>query len=124
MYLEEGQEAMVALDLTQPGKTALSLAPWTGPELPGSIPNTIKYRLVVAGAAGTNMNLHALDVPKGWVASFCSDKVCSPFNVAVQVPAAGVKVIEFQLVPPDAKARIGKVRVTATNGAGSASATT
>jgi thiol-disulfide isomerase/thioredoxin len=124
MYLEEGQEAIVALDLTSPGKTAVSLAPWTGPELPGSIPNTIKYRLVVAGPAGKSLDLHAMDVPKGWVASFCSDKVCSPFKVAVVVPPAGVKVIEFQLVPPDAKAKIGKVRVTATGGAGSASATT
>jgi len=40
------------------------------------------------------------------------------------VPSAGVKVIEFQLVPPDAKAKIGRVRVTATDGATSASATT
>jgi peroxiredoxin len=124
MYLEEGQEAIVALDLADPGKTAVSLAPWTGPELPGSIPNTIKYRLVVAGPVGKNLNLSALGVPKGWVASFCSDKVCSPFKVAVQVPSAGVKVIEFQLVPPDAKAKIGRVRVTATDGATSASATT
>jgi peroxiredoxin len=124
MYFEEGQEAIVALELADPGRTAVSLVPWTGPELPGSIPNTIKYRLVVAGAAGKSLNLHAADVPKGWVASFCSDKVCSPFNVAVLVPADGVKVIEFQLVPPDAKARIGKVRVTVTGGTNSASATT
>jgi thiol-disulfide isomerase/thioredoxin/tetratricopeptide (TPR) repeat protein len=124
MYLEEGQEAIVALALTEPGKTALSLAPWTGPELPGSIPNTMKYRLVVAGAAGSNVQLHALDVPKGWVASFCSDKVCSPFKVAVLVPAAGVKVLEFQLVPPDDKAKAARVRVTATDGTHSATATT
>jgi peroxiredoxin/tetratricopeptide (TPR) repeat protein len=124
MYFEEGQEAIVALDLTSPGRTAISLVPWTGPELPGSIPNTLKYRLVVAGAAGKSINLSTADVPKGWVASFCSDRVCSPFKVALLVPADGVKVIEFQLVPPDAKAKSGKVRVTVTDGTNSASATT
>ncbi len=37
MYLEEAQEATVALDTAHPqGKTALSLAPWTGPDLPGT----------------------------------------------------------------------------------------
>jgi peroxiredoxin len=125
MYLEEAQEAQVALDLSGPRtSTSVSLTPWTGADLPGSIPNTIKYRLVVAGSAGRNVALHAAGVPKGWVASFCTDRVCAPFKVSVALPESGVKVIEFQLVPPDAKAATPKVRVIGTDGGATASATT
>jgi peroxiredoxin len=125
MYLEEAQEAIVALGLGAPASGAsLSLAPWTGADLPGSIPNTLKYRLVVAGTAGRNITLHAADVPKGWVASFCTDRVCAPFKTSVALPQSGVKVIEFQLVPPGAPADPGKVRVIASDGDHTATATT
>jgi peroxiredoxin/tetratricopeptide (TPR) repeat protein len=125
MYLEEAQEALVALDLSGPNAaTSVSLTPWTGADLPGSVPNTIKYRLVVAGQAGRSVALHAAGVPKGWVASFCTDRVCAPFKVSVALPDSGVKVIEFQLVPPAAKAAAPKVYVIATDGARSATAST
>jgi cytochrome c biogenesis protein CcmG/thiol:disulfide interchange protein DsbE len=124
MYLEEAQEAQVALDLTASATTRVSLAPWTGADLPGSVASTMKYRLVVAGSAGKNVDLRAAGVPKGWVASFCTDRVCAPFKVSVALPPSGVKVIEFQLVPPGTTATAPKVRVIGTDGAGSASATT
>ena len=125
MYLEEGQEAIVALGLSKPATTTtVSLAPWTGADLPGSVASTLKYRLVVADAPGKNVALHAIGVPKGWIASFCTDRVCSPFKVSVAIPQSGVKIIEFQLIPPDEKAKIGKVRVTGTDGRSSSSATT
>ncbi len=124
MDLEEGQEGIVALSLTSPAKTALSLAPWTGADLPGSVPNTIKYRLVVAGTAGKSIALSTADLPKGWVASFCTDRICAPFKVKVDIPASGVKIIEFQLVPPDKNAAPGKVRVIETDGADTSSVTT
>jgi peroxiredoxin len=125
MYFEEGQEAIVALELAKPvTTTTVSLAPWTGADLPGSIASTIKYRLVVADSAGKSVALRTTGVPKGWVASFCSDRVCSPFKVSVVIPQSGVKVIEFQLVPPNATAKVGKVRVIGNDGAHTASATT
>jgi peroxiredoxin len=125
MYFEEGQEAIVALELAKPvTTTTVSLAPWTGADLPGSIASTIKYRLVVADKAGKTVALRAAGVPKGWIASFCSDRVCSPFQVSVAIPQSGVKVIEFQLVPPNATAKVGKVRVIGNDGAHTASATT
>ncbi|MBV8579468.1 MAG: redoxin domain-containing protein [Candidatus Eremiobacteraeota bacterium] len=100
MYLEEAQEATVALDTTHPqGRTALSLAPWTGPDLPGSVASTYKYRLVVAGTPGKTVALSANGLPKRWVASFCSDRQCAPFRTTVALPASGVKVIEFQVIP-------------------------
>ncbi len=100
MYLEEAQEATVALDAAHPsGKTALSLAPWTGPDLPGSVTSTYKYRLVVAGTPGKNVALAASGLPKRWVASFCSDRQCAPFRTTIVLPPSGVKVIEFQVIP-------------------------
>ena len=125
MYLEEGQEAIVALGLAAPQSGAtVSLAPWTGVDLPGSIPNTTKYRLVVTGTAGRSVALHTSGVPKGWVASFCTDRVCAPFRTTVVVPESGVKIIEFQLVPPTDRAAVPRVRVTSTDGAHESTART
>lgn len=125
MYLEEAQEATVALGLSAPSDgPAVSLAPWTGADLPGSVPNTIKYRLIVAGVAGRNVALKTADVPKGWVASFCTDKICAPFKVNVAIPDSGVKVVEFQLVPPQSKSATPRVRVIGSDGQHESTATT
>jgi peroxiredoxin len=125
MYLEEGQEALVALNLNAPGSaTTLSLSPWTGPELPGSAPNTFKYRLVVAGTPGRAVALSTAGLPKAWIASFCTDRLCAPLRVDVRLPNSGVKVIEFQLVPPATAAHAPAVRVIGNDGVREASATT
>ncbi|GAC1592490.1 MAG: hypothetical protein NVS3B28_21350 [Candidatus Velthaea sp.] len=125
MFLEEGQEGIVALGLRTPNNGAsISIAPWTGPDLPGSLPSTTKYRLVVAGAAGHSVDLRAIQVPNGWIASFCSDRACAPFKRTIVLPISGVKIVEFQLVPPNAGARVPKVRVAAKDGAHESSATT
>lgn len=128
IYMEQAQEETVALDIGNAAhrKAAISLAPWTGPELPGSSPDTAKYRLVLTAPAGKSVALRAADLPKGWIASFCLDRICAPLRVTTSVPASGVKVIEFQVVPPDAKllAHIPSVRVIATIGGASASART
>jgi peroxiredoxin len=100
MYLEEAQEATVAL-AGAPGapRAALSLAPWTGADLPGSIASTFKYRLVVTGLPGTTLVLSASGLPTRWIASFCSDLVCAPFRTTLALPNSGVKVVEFQVIP-------------------------
>lgn len=100
MDLEEAQEGIVALDVARPARgTALSLAPWTGPDLPGSIASTYKYRLIVAGTPGASVTLGASGLPARWVASFCADGQCAPFRTTIALPDSGVKVVEFQLVP-------------------------
>jgi len=124
MYLEEGQEAIAALELGTRSGISVSLAPWTGSDLPGSIPNTFKYRLVLAGGAGTSVTLRARGVPKMWVASFCSDKICAPMQVGVAIPESGVKVVEFQLVPPGNERAAPKVLVTGSDGRTETSAST
>ncbi|MGH7684315.1 MAG: redoxin domain-containing protein, partial [Vulcanimicrobiaceae bacterium] len=128
IYMEQAQEETVALDLARDKKnaTAISLAPWTGPELPNSSPDTAKYRLVVTGPAGKTVTLRAADLPKGWIASFCLDRICAPLRVTTTLPDSGVKVIEFQVVPPEARllARVPSVRVIATVGSATSTART
>ncbi|HTV72932.1 MAG TPA: redoxin family protein [Candidatus Acidoferrales bacterium] len=119
MYLEEAQEALVALELaharSQPG---LTLGAWTGVELPGSVPDTIKYRLILTGRAGDHVALQTHGVQRPWIASFCTDRLCAPFRVSVVVPESGVKVIEFQLIPNGAPMRALHVRIDAADAAG------
>ncbi|HEY0613942.1 MAG TPA: redoxin domain-containing protein [Candidatus Elarobacter sp.] len=112
-YVEQAQEAAVALDVAHGSAAALSLAPWTGPDLPGSIASTYKYRLVVTGAAGATLTLAAAGLPRRWIGSFCTDRVCAPFRTTVVVPAGGVKVVEFQVVPAGAHNGPVSVRIDA-----------
>jgi peroxiredoxin len=120
-YTEEAQEADIALNLNSNGKTSVSLAPWTGADLPGSVSSTVKYRLVVASRPGSTVQLAATGLSKGWLASFCTDKICSPMQRTVSIPASGVKIFEFQLIPNDAHAAAHtKVQVRATSGDGNA----
>lgn len=115
-YVEQSQEGTVALDVARGSRAALSLAPWTGPDLPGSIASTFKYRLVVTGAAGTKITLAASGLPERWIGSFCTDRVCAPFRTSVVVPADGVKVVEFQVVPITEHKGPVNARIDATSG--------
>ncbi len=125
MFIEQAQEGLISLDFAEDTpRFGVTLAPWTGPDLPGSVPDTIKYRLAVTAAAGKSVKLEASSVPPHWIASFCSDTVCEPKRTTVSIPPSGVKLVEFQLVPPQSRAAAPKVRVTGTDGATSANATT
>jgi thiol-disulfide isomerase/thioredoxin/tetratricopeptide (TPR) repeat protein len=117
-YLEQSQEALIALGLSGTGSAAtVTMAPWTGPDLPGSIASTYKYRVALSGPPGQAVKLHASGLPKDWVASFCTNRVCAPFTVESTIPASGVLVIEFQVIPdvPGSKAH-PTVRIDATAG--------
>ncbi|HZX67476.1 MAG TPA: TlpA disulfide reductase family protein [Candidatus Elarobacter sp.] len=121
-YVEQAQEGEVALDVARGKGAALSLAPWTGPDLPGSVESTIKYRLVVTDAPGAHVGLAAAGLPQHWIGSFCTDRVCAPFRTSIVMPADGVKIIEFQVVPTTPHAGPVRVRIDA-NHAGHAAAT-
>jgi hypothetical protein len=105
MYIEEGSEAIAALDLAAQGRhaaPAISLAPWTGPELPGSVPGSIKYRVMVTGAPHSTIALRvASALPAGWIASFCTGQLCSLLRANVAIPPGGVATIEFQVLRND-----------------------
>jgi len=115
-YAEQAQEGTVALDVARGSQAALSLAPWTGADLPGSIASTFKYRLVVTGAAGAKITLSASGLPQRWIGSFCTDRVCAPFRTSVVMPADGVKLVEFQVVPTTEHKGPVNARIDATSG--------
>ncbi len=118
-YIEQSQEALVAFGLAgAQSATTVTMAPWTGPDLPGSIASTHKYRVVLSGAPGEAVKLHATGLPKHWVASFCTNRVCAPFTVQSTIPPSGVLVIEFQVIPDDEHSNAHPmVRIDATAGA-------
>ena len=111
------QEGMIAVALAGGnGKPVLSVAPWSGPDLPGSLASTLKYRLIVASASDAAVTLRAAGLKRDWVASFCADGLCSPQQVSFHTPPSGVKTYEFQLVPPAPGARPGTVTIVAAGG--------
>lgn len=114
---ERTQEGLIAVALAGGnGEPVLSVAPWTGPDLPGSLASTLKYRLIVAARGNAPVTLRAGGLRPDWVASFCADGLCSPQTVSFTAPPAGVKTYEFQLVPPAAGARPGRVTISAAGG--------
>ncbi len=115
---ERTQEGLIAVALADGGngKPVVSIAPWTGPDLPGSVASTLKYRLIVAAPARTPVTLRATGLRPQWVASFCTDGLCSPQTVSFASPASGVTTYEFQLIPPQAGAKPGKVAVAVAGG--------
>jgi thiol-disulfide isomerase/thioredoxin len=114
---ERTQEGLIAVALAGGnGKPVLSVAPWSGPDLPGSLASTLKYRLIVASAGDAAVTLHAAGLLRDWVGSFCADGLCSPQQVSFRAPASGVKTYEFQLVPPAPGARPGTVTISAAGG--------
>jgi cytochrome c biogenesis protein CcmG, thiol:disulfide interchange protein DsbE len=114
---ERTQEGLIAVALAGgSGKPVVSVAPWSGPDLPGSLASTLKYRLIVASAHDAAVTLRAAGLRRDWVASFCADGLCSPQTVSYKAPATGVKTYEFQLVPPAPHARAGAVTISAAGG--------
>jgi thiol-disulfide isomerase/thioredoxin/tetratricopeptide (TPR) repeat protein len=114
---ERTQEGLVAVALAAgTNKPVVSVVPWTGPDLPGSLASTLKYRLIVAAPTDAVVTLRARGLRPDWVASFCADGLCSPQTVSFKSPAAGVKTYEFQLVPPHDGDRPGNVAIAVGGG--------
>jgi len=114
---ERTQEGLVAVALAGgTGKPVVSVTRWTGPDLPGSLASTLKYRLIVAAPADATVTLQARGLRPNWVASFCADGLCSPRTVSFKSPAAGVKTYEFQLIPPHDRDQPGEVAITVGGG--------
>ena len=79
----------------------LALGPYAGQPLPGSVAGTTKFSLRIDGAPRATVALHTVGLPRGWVATFCTKVVCSPFRVSLTLPASGEQVIELQLIHND-----------------------
>ena len=84
-----------------------SLAPWSGPDLPGSLASTLKYRLIVASAGDAAVTLHAAGLARDWVASFCADGLCSPQQVSFHAPPSGVNSLRRRSLGSGARSPTG-----------------
>jgi hypothetical protein len=98
--------------------THLVLEPWTGSNLPTVTTTAQKYRLRVVGAPNAALVLHADGLAKGWLAAFCTPRVCAPMHVDVTLPKTGEAVYQFELIREEnsGPARSG-ARITSSDGA-------
>jgi hypothetical protein len=85
------------LALVQPA-THLSVQPWTGSDFQTTSSGAAKYRLEVTGKPNSTLHLQARDVARGWLAAFCTPRLCSPQRVAVALPHSGQVVVQFELI--------------------------
>jgi len=96
--------------LAQPAR--LTVSPWTGSNMATATSAAIRYRLRVESVPKKTLVLHADNVAKGWLAAFCTPRVCSPMRVDVTLPQSGRAEYLFELIreettgPPHSGARI------------------
>ncbi len=96
----------------------LALAPYHGPALRGAVPASRSFALAVHGAPRAHVHLRAVAVPNGFIASFCTPRICAPFAVPLTLDASGGAAIELQIVRNDEHAPAPRtVRVRSDDGA-------
>jgi hypothetical protein len=88
----------LAMMLAVSPATHLSIHPWTGSDLQTTTSAAAKYRLEVTGKPEAVIHLQASGVASGWLAAFCTSRVCSPERVDVTIPASGQAVLQFELI--------------------------
>ena len=77
----------------------LALVPGVVYSAVGDVPASRAYVLRITGTPGDTVRAEASGVPRGWVASFCTPKVCAPFRVSLQLPSDGTSVSELHIIP-------------------------
>lgn len=82
----------------------LTVASWTASPLPTATQAAAKFALTVTGRPGTRVRLRASGVARGWLAAFCTARLCSPEFVDVTLPPTGRTVYEFELIRQDPSA--------------------
>ena len=78
--------------------TELSIQPWTGSDLQTTTERAAKYRLNVSGKPNATLHLQARGVAQGWLAAFCTPRLCSPQRVDLTLPGSGASVVQFELI--------------------------
>jgi hypothetical protein len=100
------------LNVALASPTRLTVSPWTGSNMATATSAAIRYRLRIEGAPNATLVLRADKVAKGWLAAFCTPRVCSPMRVDVTLPQSGRAEYLFEMIregktgPPHSGARI------------------
>jgi hypothetical protein len=66
-------------------------------------PGVTSFAVRITAPAGSLVRLRAVEVPRGWIASFCTPHVCSPFRVTLPVHT-GTAAIQLSYVREDSHA--------------------
>lgn len=85
------------------GLAILSCSLAAGTCHPVTAPGAESFAVRIAAAPGSVVRLSALDVPRGWIASFCTPHVCAPFHVSFPI-RSGTGTIALSFVPAAAHA--------------------
>ena len=78
--------------------TQLSIEPWTGSDFQTTTTGAAKYRLNVSGKPNATLHLQARNVAAGWLAAFCTPRLCAPQRVELTLPHSGDAVVQFELI--------------------------
>lgn len=95
----------------------IALSPFRGPVHSASTAFAVR----INGKPSQVVHLRAVGVPAGYVASFCTARVCAPFQVQLALPKSGRESIELQLIQNVPGAAPPKTVTVAAAGARSAS---
>lgn len=76
-----------------------------------SMQGAFAYRVALHGPIGSSV-IVAAQPPPGWIAAFCSSRLCAVGQVPVTIGAAGTAVVDLHLYPTY-RPRHGTVLVTA-----------
>jgi hypothetical protein len=76
----------------------ITLAP-SGPHAAGTQrAGSTAYTVALRGKPNATVRLRAGGIPNGYIASFCTGRVCAPFRVALALPKSGRESIELQVI--------------------------
>lgn len=92
------------LAASSPAPVRLAIAPWTGSRLPTVTRTAATFRLTVTGPPGARVTLSATGLAAGWLAAFCTPKLCSPERIDVTLPSSGRTDYQFELIREDPSA--------------------
>jgi hypothetical protein len=60
--------------------------------------DTAAFSVGINGKGGQLVRLRAVGLPNGYIASFCTPRVCAPFQVAFALPKSGRESIELHVI--------------------------
>ncbi|HEX5274627.1 MAG TPA: hypothetical protein VFW34_05065 [Candidatus Rubrimentiphilum sp.] len=82
------------------------LSPWKGPSLPTTPTGNYEasWAMTVRGVPHARVQLSADGVAPGWVASFCTPRLCAPFHTIAALDGKGIARYQFSLIRTDPKA--------------------